>query len=1019
MVIIMKRRMKFHIVLPAAVLLLALVIFGGWYLLPSHPLSVAVLDKTVTSVSDTGSKVVSYRKHYGLFWMLNQLKYTNPKNGDSYNYTKDYYGTLLDDNDQLQSKPMSKLDSTPDLVYLSDTYGTGDSDGSGPSDSSGLDYEDIAAASTAHENGSTLIAESDVFGSSTGDSVKKEVESQFGVTYTGWTGRYIADMSDLTDVPSWAQNLYESQYGTKWNYTGAGILLVSDDGQLVVLEQGKDFNQSMLTISIDGDYTKEFGRHSLNYYNWFVITKASYNTQTIANFNLDLNDSGKQKFSQVSDSTTFPAVIRTQDSKAPAYFFSGDFDDYVANARYSRFLFSNILYQFFSYDRAGDITNFYWNFYYPMMSTILKETDKNGHNVVQPVTNNTSQFRISGGSFQTLDGNDWKPFVIKGFDINAVMPGSQAYEYTRDISVYRQFLSQISAMGGNCVRVYDLLPPEFYRALYEYNLDNPDHPMYFLQSIASPDSLSGSDALGEQPQEEQRKNAEYVIDAVHGSATVPKVGSREGGTYIQDVSAYLIGYLVETDTDAQTVQKLNAGNAGYTYKGDYVSSDGGSAAEGLIAMLCDHVYAYQQQTYGYVSPVGAEGNAALVSSVSWASGSGPSLNIGHLTASDQTGGSFFASFSLQPTDAALLNNTAAFSSYTDSGGSFPYGGYIKEFLKSRQQYPILIDRFGLSTNTNAFEKETSVNGLSETEQGNGIARMLKAIQAEGYLGGLISDYDDSWINCSGALSPYVQPLKDNALWQNTLDPTQTDGVTAVEPAMPADIGMSVKDNDRMQEMQLSANPSYLYISVMLYGTIDYDNEQMIIGLDTYQRNNGEYRYDPSYLATSLSGMEYVIKFESKNTAAIYVIPSYDREKGGYSSQESYTGNFDYICQLNYGTFDTSGTNFYQAGSTIHLRIPWSLLNFTDPSKKIVLSDSRPAAEIAADKSGLQTTTTDGILCSLLIADKQTKDTLYIFPKTKEDSGYKVFKWDNWSKVDYVFRQKAGCKILANFFSAIG
>lgn len=1016
MVLFVKRRIKLPIVIPAAVLLLLLAIFGGWYLLPSHPLSVAVLDKTVTAESGNGSKVVNYRKHYGLFWMLDQLKYTNPKNGELYDYTKDYYGTLPDGG-QMQSRPMSKLDSTPDLVYLSDTYGTGG--GSGSSDGSGLSYEDIASASAAHENGSTLIAESDVFGSATQDSVKKEVESQFGVTNTGWTGRYIADMSDLTDVPSWAQSLYESQYGTKWDYTGAGILLVSDSGQLVVLEQDKDFNRSMLTISVDDEYTKEFGRHSLNYYNWFVIVKASYNTQTIADFHLDLNDSGKEKFSQISDSTTFPAVVRTQDSRAPAYFFAGDFNDYVASARYSRFLFSNILYQFFSYDRSGDITNFYWNFYYPMMKTILRETGKNDRNVVQPAVNTSSRFRVAGNSFQVLNGEDWEPFVMKGFDLNAVMPGSQAYEYTRDISVYRQFLTEIGAMGGNCVRVYDLMPPEFYRALYEYNLDHPDAPLYFVQSIRTPDSVAGADALGEQPQEEQRQNAEYVIDAVHGDATVPKVGSREGGTYIQDVSAYLIGYLVETDTDAQTVQKLNTASAGYAYQGDYVSSDGGGAAEGLIAMLCDHVFDYQQQTYGYITPVGAEGNAALSSSVSWSSAAGPSLNIEHLTASDKTDGGFFASFSLQPTDSALLSNTDAFASYTDSGGSFPYGGYLKEFLKTRQRYPILIDRFGLSTNTNAFEKETSVNGLSETDQGNGIARMLRAIQAEGYLGGLISDYDDGWTQYSDALSPYVLPKKDGAMWQNTLDPAQTGGVTAVESAAPSEIGMSVKDTDRMQELQLSANPSYLYINVMLYGAIDYDSEQMMIGLDTYQRNNGEYRYDPSYLATSLSGMEYVIKFESKNTAAIYVIPSYDRDKGGYFSQESYTGNFDYICQLTYGTFDSSGTNFYQAGSTIHLRIPWSLLNFTDPSKKIVLSDARSAAEIAADPFGLQTTTTDGILCSLLIADKQSKDTLYIFPKTKEDSGYKVFKWDNWTKVDYVFRQKSGCKILANLFGSIG
>ena len=95
-----KTRLKRAHILPLIVLgaavLLAAALFGGWYLLPSHPLDIAVLDKTVpASAADADDPVLEYRKHYGLFWMLNQRKITNPLTGRAYDAAADYYGTLL------------------------------------------------------------------------------------------------------------------------------------------------------------------------------------------------------------------------------------------------------------------------------------------------------------------------------------------------------------------------------------------------------------------------------------------------------------------------------------------------------------------------------------------------------------------------------------------------------------------------------------------------------------------------------------------------------------------------------------------------------------------------------------------------------------------------------------------------------------------------------------------------------------------------------------------------------------
>lgn len=1007
-----KRLSKIHILLPLLILLTISVVLGGWYLLPARSLDIMVLNKSVTQATAGEDPILSYRKHYGFYWMLEHLRYRKASDGKAYNFRTDYYGSVRDEKGAVHDASMSRLDRTPDLLYLSETYAAGQENPL----AGGLCYEDIASASNAHIHGATLIAESDLFSTTTEESIRKEAESLFGVNYTGWAGRYIVDMKDLSDVPEWALGLHETQYGRQWNYKGDGILLVSEAGDLVILEGG-DFNNSMLTISVSDEYKSEFKCRTQSFYNWFIIATTEFGSQTLAEFNLDLNESGKKKFSRISDKTTFPAVVRTQEGLSPTYFFSGDFSDYTGQKRFSRFLYASKFYQIFSYDRLGDTTSFYWDFYYPMMQTILSKTEKNRDSVIQPLKNNHSAFRIADKRLEVKQNGEWKPFTIKGFNINAVMPGSSQYGYTRDISIYRQFLSEISAMNGNCIRVYDLLPPEFYRALYEYNMKYPDNAMYIMQSIVTPDNIADGDALAEAPQTELRRNMEYIIDAVHGNAVVPDVGSRRGGTYIQDVSAYLAGYIIETDTGAGTVAALKSSNPNYVYKGEYVSSVGG-AAEGLAAMLCDYTYRYQQKEYGFVSPAGVKGNAALVPSLTWSPPGGATFNPDTLKASDKAQGSFFVSYALHPGDEALAENKALYSGYRDDDGCLPYGGYVKAFLKSQTHHPVLIDGVGISTSVNAFDQDISLYGLSENQQGETLVRMLRAINHNGCLGGLISDYNDSWSACSNQMQAYTLPKNRNALWQNRLDPAQNMGVTAMEPQPAEKVDMNLQDTERMREMQIRHNAAYLYISIMFDGEIDYDKEQLIIGLDTYQRNNGEYLYDPAYFATSLSGIEYIIKFESKNTAALYVVPDYNREKGRYASKESYKGRYDHVCQLVYGSFASSGNSFYQAGSTLHIRLPWNLLNFTDPSKLTVLNDTRSANQIAADTFGIKTTATDGIIFSLLIADKKSKDSLYVFPVNKQSSGYKTISWGTWTNPKYIFRQKQSCKLLSSFFEAM-
>lgn len=158
-------------------------------------------------------------------------------------------------------------------------------------------------------------------------------------------------------------------------------------------------------------------------------------------------------------------------------------------------------------------------------------------------------------------------------------------------------------------------------------------------------------------------------------------------------------------------------------------------------------------------------------------------------------------------------------------------------------------------------------------------------------------------------------------------------------------------------------------------------------------------------------MEFVLRFDGKQEAGLYVIKSYDRSRGAYATKESYSGDYNLVSRLTYGGFTSGDNQFYQTGSTVYIRIPWSWLNVTDPSQRIVINNE------GALSGQAKTVSTNGAIVSVLIADKQTGDQLYLFPEKKEDPAYKTFKWATWEKVNYTMREKESFAQIKKYFAS--
>ena len=1012
-----KRGLKYFIIAVSAVLILVALLFILWLIMPASQLYIAVLDKTVPATAADGHSYLEdvdniYRKHLGFNWLLNYHKIHNPENGQKYSETNDYYGYLLNNAYEIQpdERLLEDMEEFPDLLYLSDTYGTE------ITEDKGITAAEMNMISMCSYAGSTIIGEQDIMTTATDEKVSEQLQELFGIHQTGWVGRYIYDLADLTDVPYWAPPMYKEKYGVEWRCSGSGILLVSSDGDILVFEASKDFeDDSLLRIQVAEDYRKEFGKRKVNYYSWFELIEPVGSTETLAQFEFNFNSTGMEKFAPVSDSPIFTAVTRARrtENSAPTYYFAGDFGDYVNDRTVTNFLGANIFYRAVSVDRDGDVTHFFWHFYEPFMTRIIKQV-KRDHAVAHATEEDlnkpdTEVSKISGGSLASMTDKGWEKYNFKGFDIRAEAPGDNEGSYSGDYRYYQELIKSAGDLGANTVRAYDLYPPEFYRAIYEHNADDPENKINLVQGVSLSRNTDITKLFTDEGKETIRKKITDTVDAIHGR--IKLASGEKTMRYINNMSGVTLCYIVSPDlTEAQL--KTLAADKNASYKGKYLSASG-NGVEALLAMMGDLLMSYHTEKYGVTPSVFLKGDAGMLTGTSWVDANAPSFNPSAVTVADAAAGKVGAAFAARYSDAPYR----ALKSANKTKDANIYGQYL-DGIKKQSALPTLIDALGASTCVNVFDRETDVYGLSEEQQATQIVSMLRTAAERDFAGALIADLNDSWSTASTEARAYTVPPSSTGLWHDVTDLAQTSGVLSVDPAIPTDIGLDLaQNNERMTDMQMMRNETYLYVTVSLDTDVDYDKEQMFIGFDTYQRNNGEYYYDKKFFGNALSGMEFIIKFESKSSASLYCVPTYNRSKAKLASAESYTASYELVMPLKYGSFSMQNTQFFQTGNTVHIRLPWAMLNISDPSQRIVLNDT--SATLSGPGDTYETTLTTGLVASVFIGDKESKDTNYVFPADKQSPGYRRYEWAEWKKenVKYEITEKAAAESIKKYFSA--
>ena len=383
------RKRVFFLILAGVVILFPLVILLfmklSWKVTPAAVVNVAYVDKTDAS----GERLA----HNAFFWVL-QNQQIKKKDGAPYDKTVDYWGVFSDksggyrfhDFDQLSEVQQDSLSRQTDILMFADAYGVyaSETENQGPKlIYGGMTSADISLFRKMKKDGKTIVAEFNVLQAPTSRTVRRQFEEEAGIHWTGWSGKYFESLNQESEIlPAWVVRSHQENYQEAWNYQGAGIVLVNEDGRMVVLAEKDDLKTAMPQIKTFG-----YGINQMNlprmqeFPYWFDVIE--YNdsvNHAISAYQIDLTDQGKTKLNQLGIADRFPTILMQRTQDYSFYYLCGDFSSEPIAMSTSRLKgvhrFSSML-----KGRNGTFgeDEFFYRFYFPLMRNILV-----GHNHPKP-----------------------------------------------------------------------------------------------------------------------------------------------------------------------------------------------------------------------------------------------------------------------------------------------------------------------------------------------------------------------------------------------------------------------------------------------------------------------------------------------------------------------------------------------------------------------------------------------------------------------------------------------------------
>lgn len=363
-----------------------------WQLKPAIPMDIILIDKTVSDPEKN--------EHASFTWLLNNLKLVTSTTKTLYSLD-DYYGFFplkdekfdVHDFEKMNSNELKKISNANQAAYITDSYGVYSNEWYKHAQISersnliygGLTDKEITVLTQLKEQKKLIIAEFNCIGSPTKQNVRNDFEELFHIKWTGWVGRSFDNLSQSNkDIPRWLINNYKQQHKNNWPFKRGGIAFVNESDQIEILEDGKDLINSIPLIYTNEAHISEFKiPGKIPYPYWFDILQTDNTNIPVSIYHIHTTASGDSIMSKNGILKTFPAVLQHQGDDYTFYYFAGDFADNHISKNMSHYSGIAYIKSILSSFHENDREDFYWNYYYPLVSKILLDYHSQKNNLLE------------------------------------------------------------------------------------------------------------------------------------------------------------------------------------------------------------------------------------------------------------------------------------------------------------------------------------------------------------------------------------------------------------------------------------------------------------------------------------------------------------------------------------------------------------------------------------------------------------------------------------------------------------
>ena len=597
---------------------------------------------------------------------------------------------------------------------------------------------------------------------------------------------------------------------------------------------------------------------------------------------------------------------------------------------------------------------------------------------------------------EVWNGTQYVRTFLKGVNLGRGVPGAFPGDFAIKHSDYQAWFDKMGQMGVNLVRIYSIHQPAFYDALAAHNCAYPAQTIYLMQGVELPnDPDMTSDATLDlhnfTPVFEQM--IDDAIDCLHGNNSIAVRKNQAYGEFKTDVSHWTLGLLIGREVLAQEVlatDKLHPTET--SFGGSALKLASGNPTSVWVTERLDHAILRERAKYAVNRPVGfanwletdplhhpTEGSKSMKDLAT--------IDTSQVDASGAPTG-VFASFHVYPYYPDFMSEDPGYQAYwSDSYGSDSYRGYLHDLKRYHGKQPVLVAEFGLPSSWgNAHYSSNNMHhgGHTEAMQAAYTQRMVGDIYGEKLAGAVYFAWMDEWFKTCWITDALAFPSDDYPKWHDLTDPQQNYGLLSFDLGPPNyDVFPETVGTGRVQSVKTFADAEYFYVKLGLSAPL-LDGQSFVLGYDTYRDDLGESLL-PDGIRTQHRS-ELALSVTAPATASLSVLKPYDMYAPGapisYSVRHSVVSDIGNWAPVRRSTSVAHGSDngVYEFpgvdqpigelvartaasppttrdgvvidGTTIEIRIPWTMLQIADPSTFSAINDVNMSANTAEVSQGI-------------------------------------------------------------------